>query len=513
MLDQLERAASAEQQTSPKAVTEEWVNGSIGSVDKQRQAARDRVLALLDTPPGDQTGEWEWSVETLRDLQTALKAKLLSEQNRPGLNADLLEGATQAFRKFILHVPLLHLADPKNFESQLCEFFSEAMQSVDEKVRLAYVDVCMKAFDHWLLRDCHERFVRKTVPDYARKSPFREEILKWGKQYKDEVKNKKATFPIMEALSARLIEINTVLKPAKREDAPFHDDWLVEEVEKVCATSRPFAHDLFGLGIIKINASGGFDHVREKLIEINERRKKGLLRAHTYTDFAKISATKEDLLDFIKILIVAYEKLSDQLEASHITLSQTLGTERADKQKLIKAHEKTNQELRKLLAVEIANSADKSRVEYELKSMKEKCLEQDIVIQRLTAELKKEKQLRAQTEEDRKSLHHGYQNTMTAQESTHAAALEEERRTSEALLAEERQRSQAALQEQRLKYEAALAKLSRKTEDPMTTPKKTTYFFDASKGALSPVQVDTDSDTANKPFSMTYSPGGSDVIQ
>jgi hypothetical protein len=322
------------------------------------------------------------------------------------------------------------------------------MQNAPPEALIGYTSVLLRAVEHRLLRYLHDRFEERISVELKQPSPFRKEILKWCEKSKDEVDNKKALFPIMEALTARTIEIAMVENVANKAAKLYPDDELAKVVDTVCAMSKPFAINF--LGLFEINSSGGFDHVRKNLIDINNRRIAGHLRANTDTLFSDI----DDLRQYVKILLIAHDKLYEQLEATQINQNSMMCDKLLEVQKKNEAFQKLAGELSNQLEQALADNAKISNLTVTIDQLRKDLLGRDSEIRKLTIQLKDERQARQKAEAEVEYL----QSKLVEQQKSHGAELKVVHDSFGAILQEERRKSEAALQEERCKFEAALQK-------------------------------------------------------
>jgi hypothetical protein len=334
--------------------------------------------------------EERWTLKTLETLCTALKVGAFTEQDRPTIDAIVLDQAAAAFEKFINFIPALYLANPAEYEERLGEIFSKALQSAGE-AQLTYVEVLLAAVDYRLLHHLHEKFIDRHTVELKQQSPFRKEILAWIKKSKDKVDFKKALFPIIEACESRTIEIAKVRKLADVSGPFYPDDDLVAVVDKICAQSKSFAFKFLG---ISFNSSGAFDDVRDELIKINERRKAGKLRALTDTVFSK----KMDLGRYVRVLSVAYDKLFTQMETSAVNLNSANDEGLNEELKKNKAFRKVISELKEKLGSATAENAKLSPFKEQVRRLKQNLVEKEIQLRQLSTELSREKEARVKVE-------------------------------------------------------------------------------------------------------------------
>ena len=327
----------------------------------------------------------------------------------------------------------------------------------------------------------------------------------------------------MEALTARTIEIAMVENVANKVAKLYPDDELAKVVDTVCAMSKPFAINF--LGLFEINSSGGFDHVRKNLIDINNRRIAGHLRANTDTLFSDI----DDLRQYVKILLIAHDKLYEQLEATQINQNSMMCDKLLEVQKKNEAFQKLAGELSNQLEQALADNAKISNLTVTIDQLRKDLLGRDSEIRKLTIQLKDERQARQKAEAEVEYL----QSKLVEQQKSHGAELkvvhdsfgailQEERRKFEAALQKERAQSKVALEQQRLHYQALLAQQSVQLgavslqevvadEAGMITPKKAQSSLVATKSRFNYSTGGNETDeTAFGPtaFGATFSPGG-----
>ncbi len=352
-------------------------SGSAGIQEKKEQLSPMRKMLATLKDRGVLSGdkEWEnnWDEDTLGGLRRALQIKDPSEVIPSSLDEAILEKAATAFKQFAPYIPLLYLANQADFEANLSEIFCEAVQTTED-AQMSFVQVLLDMLDYRTTQYFLNRFISRNSPELEQVSTFRKAVIDWCTRSEEKVHYKKALFPIDAAVSARRVEIAQVKKVAEvkkprgkqhpnAEKPRYPDDDLVKIVKQVCRTSKPLAYSFLGLAI---NSSGAFDDVRQELIDINNLRKSGDLKAHK-----NIAFTNAELSVLVKVLMIAHDKLHRALETSQVNLNKSHCDKLNEEIKKNRGYEKTIRELTKHLDFALADVAKISGLQSEIKQLKE----------------------------------------------------------------------------------------------------------------------------------------------
>lgn len=149
---------------------------------------------------------------------------------------------------------------------------------------------------------------------YTERSDFRKAVLGLAKKYRSKIQHRSTIFPYdLDGLIERRAQLSQLDRADIGIPYPNHkvfdkfnkaypDDEFIKVVEGILSSGKRY-YSYF--------LDGAFNDFLDDLFELNERRKEEKLRAHVDTPFS----SKESLLYLVRILAVAYNKLSDDFNA------------------------------------------------------------------------------------------------------------------------------------------------------------------------------------------------------